>query len=289
MKNMYENLMGAEKISDKPPVQERFVDVHCHCLPGVDDGPSTISQSLSLCEALVDEGVTTVMATPHQLGRFSGRNEAGEIRERVAALNEHLEGGGIGLNVVPGGDVRVDERICRLIEADKILTLADGGKYILLELPHEIFIDIEPLLIELSTLGIRAIISHPERHHVLAKSDPSESRARSVLRRWLAHPAYLQVTCASLLGDFGATAQQAAWRFLASGWVCFVATDAHDLKGRRPRMKAAYQHIRARLGEAMARRVCIENPRTVLEGGDVPLTYCTNTTEWTDGRLSTTF
>jgi protein-tyrosine phosphatase len=262
MKDVDNNLSGAENFSRKRRGKEHYIDIHCHCLPGVDDGPATISESLSLCRALVNEGVTTVIATPHQLGRFSDNNEAKFIREQVAALNNQLESNDISLNVIPGSDVRVDERICQLIKADRILTLADGGKYVLLELPHEVFIDIEPLLVELSELGISAIISHPERHPIIA-------RQPSVLLRWLAHSAHLQVTCASLLGDFGAMSQQMAWHFLTLGWVCFVATDAHNLDDRRPRMKTSYHQISTKLGERTANLVCIENPLRVLEGREV--------------------
>lgn len=282
MKDIDKNLSNAEKIGHGRYRQEQYVDIHCHCLPGVDDGPSTMSESLSLCRALVEDGVTTVIATPHQLGRFNDHNEAEHIRERVAQLNNQLESNGIGLNVFPGGDVRIDERICQLIKADKILTLADGGRYILLELPHEVFIDIEPLLVELAALGIRAIISHPERHPIIAGRP-------SVLLKWLARSAYIQITCASLLGDFGATAQQMAWRFLTLGWVCFVATDAHDLDGRRPRMKISYHQIRTKLGIKTADRLCIENPLRVVEGREVLSTYNTNTRKWIDKRIPTTF
>jgi protein-tyrosine phosphatase len=282
MKDVDKNLSDAEKIGYSTHGQEHYIDIHCHCLPGVDDGPATMSESLSLCRALVDEGVTTVIATPHQLGRFNNRNEAKRIRERVADLNSQLENNGIGLNVFPGGDVRIDERICQLIKADRILTLADGGKYILLELPHEVFIDIEPLLAELATLGIKAIISHPERHPVIAGQP-------SVLLKWLARSAYIQITCASLIGDFGVTAQKTAWHFLSLGWVCFVATDAHDLDGRRPRMKISYHQIRTKFGKDTADRVCIENPLRVVEGREVLLTNNTNTRKWIDERIPTTF
>jgi protein-tyrosine phosphatase len=193
-----------------------------------------------------------------------------------------LKSNSIDLNIIPGGDVRVDERICQLIKADRILTLADGGKYILLELPHEVFIDIEPLLVELSMLGIRAIISHPERHPIIAGQP-------SVLLRWLAQSALIQVTCASLLGDFGTLAQRMAWYFLTLGWVCFVATDAHDLDGRRPRMKTSYHQIRTKLGDRMANRLCVENPLRVVEGREVLPTYYTNTRKWIDKRIPTTF
>lgn len=247
-----------------------YVDIHCHCLPAVDDGPATLSESLSLCRALAEDCATDVIATPHQLGRFSECNQASHIREQVAQLNEQLEANGIGLNVVPGADVRIDERICRLIEADKVLTLADGGRYILLELPHGVFIDIEPLLVELSSLGIQAIISHPER-------DPIIAGRPSVLLKWLGQAAHLQVTAASLLGTFGTAAQKSAWQLLSSGWASLVATDSHGLDNRRPRMSTAFERINAKLGETVARLVCIENPSRVLEGRDI-LSACSLST-----------
>ena len=103
---------------------ERFqtlesVDVHCHCLPGVDDGPATVGDALELCRALVDDGVTTAIATPHQLGRFDGRLTADEIRQAVLDLNAALRAREIPLAVVAGADVRVDERIPALLDTDR--------------------------------------------------------------------------------------------------------------------------------------------------------------------------
>ncbi len=256
-------------------VPSGFVDIHCHCLPGVDDGPSTKFEAIELCRAMVDDGVGVVIATPHQLGQFSDCNEAEQIRKIVSAFNEELKSNDIALTVAPGGDVRVDERICQLLKDDKILTLADNGTYILLELPHQVFIDIEPLIVELASAGIQSIISHPERHPVLADNP-------KILLKWLNHsvefsvnndygsgPVHLQITAASLLGGFGSMAQKAAWNFLKSGWASLVATDAHNLTGRRPCMKAAFELICNRLGESVARLVCIENPSRVLNGEDI--------------------
>jgi protein-tyrosine phosphatase len=240
----------------------KFVDIHCHCLPGVDDGPATKAEALALCRALFDDCITTVIATPHQLGRYSGYNEAAQIREEVSILNEALKSNGIGLTVVPGADVRVDERIAELLHADKVLTLADEGKYILLELPHEIFIDVTPLLSELTCLGIHAIISHPERHSVLMQRP-------EILKKWLEQSAHLQVTSGSLLGGFGPEAQRAAWNFLTSGWASLVATDSHNTNQRKPCMKAAFERISVELGEDTARLVCIENPLRVIRSQDI--------------------
>lgn len=239
-----------------------FIDIHCHCLAGVDDGPATDSESLDICRALVADGIGIVIATPHQLGRFADFNKASQIRQQVSQLNDNLKNNDIALEILAGADIRVDERICELLKADEILTLADGGKYILLELPHEIFIDITPLLIELSERGIKAIISHPERHHHLAQNT-------SLLANWIKYSAGLQITSASLLGKFGRKTQKAAWQFLSSGQANFVATDCHNLDNRKPCMKDAFEYITAELGEKVARWVCIENPLRVLEGQDI--------------------
>ena len=241
---------------------QEYVDIHCHCLPGMDDGPPTRSEAIELCRGLYEDGICSVIATPHQLGRFSDCNEAAQIREEVTVLNGELRDSNIHLKILPGGDVRVDERICQLLEADRVMTLADGGKYILLELPHEVFVDIEPLLVELISLGIHPIISHPERHFVFVKQP-------KILLKWLAYSAHLQITAGSLLGEFGVPAQKAAWQFLNSGWASLVATDAHDLQERKPCMSAAYSHISIKLGEKIARLVCVENPLRILNGQDI--------------------
>lgn len=240
-------------------VNVSFTDIHCHCLPFLDDGPLTMNESIILCRALAKEGIETVIATPHQLGRFENQNCAEKIRESVKKLNGVLHKNNISLKVVPGSEVRIDERICELIEADRVMTLADGNKYILLELPFKTFINIEPLIKELNSMGIRSIISHVERIEPLVAQP-------GVLLKWLEHSVYLQITASSLLGDFGLKIQKAAWNFLDSGWVSFVATDSHDVDFRRPRMKDAFNIIRKKSGEGIARLVCIENPERVVNG-----------------------
>lgn len=241
---------------------EKLVDIHCHCLPGLDDGPATMNEAILLCRTLEDEGISVVVATPHQLGRYEGCNEGENVREAAHKLNQTLRNRGILINIVPGGEVRVDERICRLLEADKILTLADGGRYILLELPHQVLIDIEPLLKELASMGIKPVISHAERITNL-------TRQPNLLLRWLEHFTNLQITASSLLGDFGTEAKKAAWNFLTSGWARLVATDSHDIDSRRPKMKDAFKQISSKLGEDIAHLVCIENPSRVINGRDI--------------------
>ena len=259
MKTSSENI--AVKLPNFSPGLE-FTDIHCHCLPGLDDGPVTIDRSIDLCEMLVADGVTTVIATPHQLGKFDGCNRSGEVRQAVGDLSKELKDRGILLEVLPGADIRIDERIPSLLQKDKVLTLADGHKYILIELPHEMFINIKPLLPRLGSMGISAIISHPERNSVLMKQPQS-------VCRWLEHSVYLQITAASILGQFGPGPQKAAWYFLSSHLASLVATDAHDTLDRRPRMSLAFKRISQKLGARIAHLVCVENPGRVVKGQDI--------------------
>jgi protein-tyrosine phosphatase len=239
-----------------------FVDIHCHCLPFLDDGPGTYKESIELCRELKKDGIANVIATCHQLGRYGDTNTAEKIREAVSVLNEMLEEGGIDLTLTAGGDVRVDERICDLLKSDSILTLNDGGKYILLELPHDVFINIESLLSDLSDIGIEGVISHPERHSILAKNPEK-------VYEWMKYSAHLQITSGSLLGYFGSEVEKSAWAFLESGNVSFIASDSHDTKSRKPCMRGAYEAIKVRFGEEAANVLCIENPLSILKGESV--------------------
>jgi len=249
----------AEWSAAAPDGRPGFTDIHCHCLPGLDDGPAGMIETLALCRALTIDGIETVVATPHQLGRFEGRYDARAVRRAVGALNAHLQEARIPLAVLPGADVRLDERLGQLLRADTVLTVADGRRYLLLELPHEVFIDPGALLLELAALGITAIITHPERH-------PHLARHPDLVRRWAEHGTCLQITAGSFGGDFGRASREAAWTFLQAPLPLVVATDAHDTGARSPRMSEAYRLLAQQLGYLAADILCRENPRRIVAG-----------------------
>jgi protein-tyrosine phosphatase len=241
----------------------RSVDVHCHCLPGLDDGPETMDDALDLCRALVDDGVTTVVATPHQLGVYDGYNTGELIRETVPQLVEQLAAAGIPLEIFAGADVRVDERLAKLVDRGEVLTVADGRRHLLLELPHQMFVDPLATIHDMRDRGIQTIMTHPERHKYLAG-------AVDRVASWVKAGAVVQITAGSLLGDFGGLANQESWRLLHAGLVSIVATDAHDAERRPPRMSAALEALAAELGDDVARALCLDNPLRVLQGEPVP-------------------
>ncbi|MBP8304094.1 MAG: hypothetical protein KBE04_08205 [Phycisphaerae bacterium] len=237
---------------------QQCADIHCHCLPGLDDGPRNTQEALALCEALVEDGITTVVATPHQLGRFDGRCDARSIKEAVAQLNADLSLAGIPLEVLPGAEVRVDERLLDLLAQDKVQTLP--GDCLMLELPFEVFLDVGPLLRALGEAGIRTVIAHPERNAGIA-ADPARCLA------WSDSDPVLQVTAASLVGALGPGVREAAWRLLDLPMTAVVATDAHDTGDRSPCFAGAFGAVRQKKGIRFAKQVFVDNPWHVVGAG----------------------
>ncbi len=245
------------KVAEQP-----FVDIHCHLLPGIDDGAEDWDESLAMAELAVADGMQTIICTPHQLGNHR-QNLAVDIRERVRHLDTLLRQQGIPLRVLPGADVRVEPDLSARLQADEVLTLADRGRHVLLELPHELYLPLEPILDALRGWGIQGILSHPERNRGIL-------RQPSLLSPLVAAGCLMQVTAGSLLGTFGPSVQQLAQTILREGRCHFLATDAHGATARRPRLQAAYRRAAELVGGAAADVMCCENPSRVIRGESVP-------------------
>jgi len=238
-----------------------YTDIHCHVVPGIDDGASDLEESLAMAAAASRDGARTVIATPHQLGSNS-HVTAAAIRDAVASLNGAIAHAGIDLQVLPGADVRIEPELPALLRRGEVLTLADRGKHVLLELPHEVYFPLETLLAALSKQGLTGILSHPERNRGMqARPDT----VAEVVRAGGLPPTVPM----SLIGDFGGTARRVAELCVRERLVHFVASDAHDTS-RRPFGLSAARDAVANLADAeLADRVVCENPAKVAEGTPV--------------------
>jgi protein-tyrosine phosphatase len=235
-----------------------FVDIHCHLLPGVDDGAKDWHESLAMARIAVDDGTKSIIATPHQLGSFQ-HNLGADIRNLVTELQQRLSAVGIPLNVLPGGDVRIEEDVVTRIASGEVVTLGDHGRHVLLEQPHELFLPLEPVLARLSRHGIVGILSHPERNvGILSRPE--------VLLPLVDAGCLMQITAGSLCGTFGPECQQLAESMLIEGLTHFVATDAHGPRSRRPLMRRAYERIAELTDVQTADDLCCHNPGLVAAG-----------------------
>ena len=236
------------------------IDIHCHLLPGVDDGPPTMAAALQLAQALVADGITHVMATPHV---FPGmwNNTSSNIGPVCERLRVQLAHAGIPLQISWAGEVRLMPEALDLLDQGQVPLLGhcDGDNLMLLEMPDaQIPIGADRFVAELRTRGVRPVLVHPERNKgVMANPER--------LRPFMDQGCLVQVTAGSLVGQFGATAQKTAEALLERQWVNVVASDAHNLRGRLPRMRDAREWLRKHLGEPMARRLTWTNPRAMTE------------------------
>ena len=239
----------------------RFTDIHCHVVPGIDDGARDEAEALSMAAAACRDGTATVIATPHQLGTNS-HVTAARIRTAVVELNRTLAGAGIALEVLPGADVRVEPELPSLLKRGEVLTLADRGRHVLLELPHEVYFPLEPLLATLRKQGLTGILSHPERNRgIIARPDVIADVVRA--------GGLIQITAGSLLGGFGGSARRIAEFCIRERLVHFVASDAHDTSRRPFGLRAAHDAIVGLADARLAEAVTIGNPARVAAGLEV--------------------
>ncbi len=243
-------------------MHEGFVDIHCHLLPAIDDGSTDWETTLAMARMAVEDGIETIVVTPHQLGNFA-HNRGDDIRARTTQLQEVLDDHSIPLRVMPGGDVRIEDGMIEKLVSGEVMSLGDLRRHVLLELPHELYFPLEGVLASLQRHGMTGILSHPERNRGLLQEP-------SLLPRLVDAGCLMQVTAGSLMGTFGPDSQGLAEWMLGERLIHFLATDAHGPKSRRPLMGRAAERV-AKLADAQtADDLCKHNPALVAQGQLVP-------------------
>lgn len=218
-----------------------MIDIHCHILTSVDDGPKTIEQTIEMARCAVVEGVTAIVVTPHA---FHPQFETGNLNVQEAAtiLQNVLCMEGIKLNIYPGQEIRIFGDLIQALENGEALTLA-GSRYVLIEFPSDtVPLYAEQLFFSLQTEGYTPIIAHPERNKELAKNPKR-------LMDFVSSGALSQVTTSSLTGEFGQSVKHVALAFLRNHLSQLVASDAHSTGLRTFYWKASKQVVMNELGE----------------------------------------
>jgi len=236
-----------------------MVDLHCHILPGLDDGPDKMDESVLMAETAIAEGITRVVATPHS-------NESyGFDFAQVLRLRDELQRQvGNRLKMATGCDFHLSPENLALLRKQPRQYCINQKDYLLLEF-NEVSIPpaIDRTLHEMQLSGLRLIVTHPERNAIL-QAHPER------LREWVRQGCFAQVTGGALTGVFGPTAQQIALQWIGEGLIHFVASDAHN-NGMRPlRLQPAYDVVAEQFGEEKARSLFVENPGAAFEGRDLP-------------------
>ena len=240
-----------------------MIEIHFHCLPRVDDGPASWDEAVELCRAAAAEGTTRIVATPHVLrGSWSNANPV--TRDRlVQGLNERLNG---RPRILPGCEYYYSDDVIALARKGPTspLTGLGRGSYLLIEFsPGHVPPSIVSVFHELRVLGVHAIVAHAERHPGFAQQP---ERLAELVRKG----ALVQITAGSLVGDFGKAAQKACEDFFRLGLVHAIASDAHSMSKRPPRMAPARERVRKKWGLDAERGLFVENPEAILASRPVP-------------------
>jgi protein-tyrosine phosphatase len=235
-----------------------MIDIHHHLLFSLDDGAPDIETSLAMVEMSVENGITHIVCTPHANTRWSfdpevNRQKLEEIKARV--------NGKVTLGL--GCDFHLSYDNIEDALKNRAKYSINGKQYLLVEFDDLMIpASMNEAFYELMVAGLQPVITHPERNLTI-------QRHPERMKQWLREGCLVQVTAASLTGRFGRTAQSLAMQFLEKNWVHFLATDAHNVQSRPPRLREAYDIVARRFGTDTAERLCVENPRAAFYGEDL--------------------
>lgn len=233
-----------------------MIDLHCHLLPGIDDGAKSLDMSLTMAQMAIDDGVGTIACTPHIYpGMYE--NTADGIRAAIDALQGELDQRGMPLRLLEGADVHLEPDLVGSIHAGRIPTLA-GSRYLLLEPPHHVAPPrFKESIFELMIAGFVPVITHPERLTWIDDHYPLFTHLSKI-------GVWMQITAGSVTGRFGSHAKHWAERMLDDGLVDILATDSHHPQHRPPLLAEAHAAVAARLGITEATHMVVTRPAGII-------------------------
>ena len=242
-----------------------MIDIHCHLLPGIDDGAHDMNQALAMARAAYDNGIRFSIMTPHiHPGRYE--NSAQSISQSLARFRIALSKAGIPLKLGMAAEVRLSPDILPMLERDEIPFLGqlDGYRIMLLEFPHShIPPGADRLVEKLLAMKVRPVIAHPERNkdvmHTYSKIEP-----------FIEMGCFLQLTASAVAGRFGKMSHKRALQLLGSDAFMMLATDAHDLKGRYPELREGYKAAVELVGLEGAKKLVVDHPMAVVRSQLAP-------------------
>jgi protein-tyrosine phosphatase len=218
-----------------------MVDLHCHIIPNVDDGPPNLAVFFDMANAAIEAGISHLFATPHHLnGRYE--NPRDRILNHVNELNNILEKQNIPLTIHPGQEIRIHRELFISFEQNEVLTLDNKGKYILLELPSgEVPTYTQEFVYELLIKGVTPIIVHPERNKGFIED-------KNLLYDLVSEGALTQITAGSVIGVFGKKVKSFSEKIIEHHLAHFIASDAHNIDTRGFFLNEAYETIAKTFG-----------------------------------------
>lgn len=236
-----------------------MIDIHSHILPGIDDGVKTEDDAVEFARMAANDGVETIVATPHCKDGFYFNDRQKVLRE-VEKLRARLDAEGVGVRIEPGAEVHICPDLVLRVADGRAPTLMDNGRTLLLELSLSQYpMELETLVFELKLAGLEVVFAHPER---IRYFQDDSSRYEAVINQG----ATGQITSGSVLGVFGTEVADFSEELMTKGLVQVLASDAHNVRGRPPVLSEAVEVAADWVGEARAIAMVREAPQALLDG-----------------------
>lgn len=240
-----------------------MVDLHCHILPGIDDGARDLEASLDMARRAVDDGIEVIVATPHWPYE-SESTPAARILELTSDLQDELNQAGIPLRLLPGHECVITPDLPDELASGRALAFGNGkARYALLETPyHHLPYYLRDIVFQIQSRGFASIIAHPERNPII-QNDPEQ------LLEYVRSGCLVQVTAGSLTGQWGAASKKTGLTLFRRGLAHIISSDAHSANSRPPVLSEARKLVADVIGEEVARKAVEDIPRKVIEGQPV--------------------
>ena len=231
-----------------------MIDIHCHLLYGVDDGPKDMEESIKMLRSASEQGVTDIILTPHyRRGMFKFDREL--IQKHMEALEPYAQEIGVKLHL--GTEFHVNGDIIEYLEEGRCLSLA-GSEYVLTEYAYDTeYSYILQMSHTLLRHGYIPVIAHVERYGCLVKTPKRLEELQEI-------GAFIQMNAGAVIGEEGWSSKNFCKKALKQGWVDLIASDSHGIKKRVCYMEDTYDYIREKYGEKLAHRLMIKNPKKII-------------------------
>lgn len=235
-----------------------MIDLHCHILPGLDDGAATLDDALDMARRSEEEGIETIVATPHIFRDHAEWKDFSIIDKKRCDLEEAIQANQIRVRILPGAEVHIFHGLIEAVKKHRSSLMVNGGSYMFVEFPsNHVFSGSKTLFFRLMSEGVTPIIAHPERNSVFMQNP-------ILLFELVQLGALVQVNSGSFLGLYGDRARETVIMLLELNLVHFIGSDGHSAHSLSARMKEAVEKAGSIIGAKRALVLVNDNPQAVI-------------------------
>ena len=238
-----------------------LVDIHCHLLAGLDDGPKSAEDALEMCRIAYDDGTRWICAGAHQNDHYPLVTPE-VIKCAAAKLKEQLKQEEIGLATVPCAEIMAHIDMEEAWQKDQLLSVADRKQYLLVEMPDGMFVDLRATVAAFAEQKLRVILAHPERQAELLHGN-------RLIEELIELGALVQVSAESVTKPKSSTDAKILRSWFRRGIVHAMGSDGHSPRRRRPQMGDAYKEVSRWAGMSVADRIFSTNGMGIMQGWSI--------------------